>query len=547
MGQKANPTSLRLKKTNQSFNSCWYSDIYYSKLISQEFRAKQYLSNIFNQIKYPHPHLSFSLLPKKIKAMTIYLNPIESRYRRCERFQLKLVQGTSSIASHVSRRTGSLHCPDLLLTDIGQTSLQEATPSGPPSIYNLSKIGTTNHLLLPTAIDARPLGNAARENRFFVHRLLLSIAIRKGIGERLAWRKDFELFQKLHRLTWFQGREESSSFLCNKQQPITNDRRSEYRHTKIELAVKRRSKNRRDSSSTRFFHTLRSTTYNTSQTLQNLGSTKVISGNNIGSERREFSTFFDSRVFAPCSSLPITAITCRNQVGADQRSAILRCAQDRYKDCSPLPILCPSSMGSGRHKINTSRCSASYLASYSASRSSQVKSKTSDHHQMNTGIPSDGLGTWQGVQKGHPRHQQNLSPKLPFRSKDHIHVNLLESTIEKGVGCSINLCFYKSTEDGQAASFLSEEIAYYLERRVPFRRIKQLLLRELRTNYIEGVRVSCSGRVGGRSKKAQRARGEKFQWGQTSSHVFSSRLAFASRSALTSFGKVGIKVWICYK
>jgi ribosomal protein S3 len=178
---------------------------------------------------------------------------------------------------------------------------------------------------------------------------------------------------------------------------------------------------------------------------------------------------------------------------------------------------------------------------------SQVRSNSSDSHQMSTRTASDGVSVRQGVQRSHLRHQQDLCPKLPIPRKDHIYVNLLESTIEKEVGCPISLCFYKSTEDGQAASFLSEEIAYYLERRVPFRRIKQLLLRELRTDYVEGVRVNCSGRVGGRSKKAQRARGERFQWGQTSSHVFSSRLSFASRSALTSFGKVGIKVWICYK
>ena len=530
MGQKANPTSLRLKKTNQSFNSCWYSDIYYCKLLSQEFRAKKYLSNIFNQIKYPHPHLSFSLFPKKIRAMAIYLNPIQSRHRRCERLQLKLVQGTRPIARDGSGHTDSQNCPDLLLADIGRPSQSKATSEPTPLL--------TNHLLLPTGIDVRPLGNAARDKRFFVHRLLLSIAIRKGTGERLAWRKNFEVFQKLHRLTWFQGREESSSFLFSKQQLITSDRRSEYRHTKIELAndnfdlsltsQKRRSKMGRDSPTTArdcFPHTLRSISYNTSQTSQNLRSTKVIPGNITSSGRKEFLTVFNSRVFTSCSTLPITA-------DADQRSAILRWPRDGHKKCSP--------------DMSTSRCSVSNLAS-------QVRSNSSDHQQISTRTASDVHASrneahaWQGVQKSYPRHQQNLSPKLPIRRKDHIYANLLESTIEKGVGCPISLCFYKSTEDGQAASFLSEEIAYYLERRVPFRRIKQLLLRELRTDYIEGVRVNCSGRVGGRSKKAQRARGEKFQWGQTSSHVFSSRLSFASRSALTSFGKVGIKVWICYK
>ena len=533
MGQKANPTSLRLKKTNQSFNSCWYSDIYYSKLLSQELRVKQYLSNIFNQIKYPYPHLSFSLFPKKIRAMAMYLNPIESRHRRCERFQLKLVQGTSSIARNGSGRTDSQHSPDLLLTDVGSPS---GSPSKPTSMYPSSncsslpiedgyKMSTgsdlTNHLLLPITIDVCPLGNAAREKRFFVHRLLLSIAIRKGTGERLFWRKDFELFQKLHRLTWFQRREESSSFLLNKRQLITSDRRSEYRHTKIELAgynfdpskmgLKRSSKMGGDSPATLrdcFPHTLRSTTYNTSQTLQNLRSAKVIIDNSTSRERREFSTFCNSRVFAPSSSLLIR--------------------------CSSLPI--------------TTHHYPSLSMLIKDQHWYKMGTKwVQDGYKISTRTASNGLSAWQGVQKGHPRHQQNLSPKLPTPRKDHVYVNLLESTIEKGVGCSMSLCFYKSTDDGQAASFLSEEIAYYLERRVPFRRIKQLLLRELRSDYIEGVRVNCFGRVGGRSKKAQRARGERFQWGQTSSHVFSSKLSFASRNALTSFGKVGIKVWICYK
>jgi small subunit ribosomal protein S3 len=64
---------------------------------------------------------------------------------------------------------------------------------------------------------------------------------------------------------------------------------------------------------------------------------------------------------------------------------------------------------------------------------------------------------------------------------------------------------------------------------------------------MEGFRITYSGRLGGRSKKAQRSRQKTFQWGKTSSHVFSSKLSFASKSALTKFGKVGIKVWVCYK
>lgn len=124
---------------------------------------------------------------------------------------------------------------------------------------------------------------------------------------------------------------------------------------------------------------------------------------------------------------------------------------------------------------------------------------------------------------------------------------LMEAAVGVGLGASATVYPYRSRSEEQTAQFLSEEIAHYLERRVPFRRIKQVLMRELQKGCVEGMRVSCSGRVGGRSKKAQRARQEGFQWGQTSSHIFSSKLSFASRSALTPFGKVGIKVWVCYK
>ena len=64
---------------------------------------------------------------------------------------------------------------------------------------------------------------------------------------------------------------------------------------------------------------------------------------------------------------------------------------------------------------------------------------------------------------------------------------------------------------------------------------------------ITGIRISCSGRVGGRSKKAQRSRKDTFMWGETGLHVFSSDLDFAKTHAETAFGVVGVKVWVCTK
>ena len=106
----------------------------------------------------------------------------------------------------------------------------------------------------------------------------------------------------------------------------------------------------------------------------------------------------------------------------------------------------------------------------------------------------------------------------------------------------------KILQEIQNAEFLAGEIVYLLQKRAHFRQIQSFVLRKVAKNAsIKGIRLSCSGRVGGRSKKAQKSKTQSVQWGETSLHVFSSKLDFASKNASTLFGKVGIKVWLCYK
>ena len=146
----------------------------------------------------------------------------------------------------------------------------------------------------------------------------------------------------------------------------------------------------------------------------------------------------------------------------------------------------------------------------------------------------------------HPKQSKHPKRHLS-RKSGSLSLDTLEQSIGRRVGSFLTLHLYRLEKEDQAAQLLLQEVIYYLEKRVPFRRLKSVLSQELGGGNIQGVRVVCSGRVGGRSKKAQRARKEGFQLGQTSSHVFSSRLSFASGSGITSFGKIGVKVWICYR
>ena len=131
--------------------------------------------------------------------------------------------------------------------------------------------------------------------------------------------------------------------------------------------------------------------------------------------------------------------------------------------------------------------------------------------------------------------------RTPFQ--DH-----LERCIHRQLHSKCKIHFLMVHSHRQNPLFLASHIVFLLQEKMPFRRLKDQIIREVtRGGGIRGIRITCSGRVASRSKKAQKAKKESIQWGETGLHVFSSLLSFACRSAYTSFGKIGVKVWICYE
>lgn len=135
-----------------------------------------------------------------------------------------------------------------------------------------------------------------------------------------------------------------------------------------------------------------------------------------------------------------------------------------------------------------------------------------------------------------------------FQTLESKYKNYLESSLSSFYGLHLDLLPFRVKNDWQYAGFLADEIVSLLEKRIAFRRLKSKLIKQLsKVSAIRGVRITCSGRVGGKSKKAQRAKIESLKYGQTSLHVFSAPIDFSCKTARTSFGSVGVKVWICYQ
>lgn len=91
------------------------------------------------------------------------------------------------------------------------------------------------------------------------------------------------------------------------------------------------------------------------------------------------------------------------------------------------------------------------------------------------------------------------------------------------------------------AVLVAQNIAKQIEGRIQYRRaIKNAITSTMRTGA-EGIKVSISGRIGG----AEIARSEHFKEGRTPLHTLRADIDYSNAEAHTTYGRIGIKVWIC--
>jgi len=91
------------------------------------------------------------------------------------------------------------------------------------------------------------------------------------------------------------------------------------------------------------------------------------------------------------------------------------------------------------------------------------------------------------------------------------------------------------------AHLVAENIAKQLEAKVSFRRAMKRSMTGTMRMGAEGVRISCSGRLGG----AEMARREGYREGKIPLHTIRADIDYARATAYTTYGIIGVKVWIC--
>ncbi|MEK7803799.1 MAG: 30S ribosomal protein S3, partial [Deltaproteobacteria bacterium] len=90
------------------------------------------------------------------------------------------------------------------------------------------------------------------------------------------------------------------------------------------------------------------------------------------------------------------------------------------------------------------------------------------------------------------------------------------------------------------AQLVSENIALQMERRVAFRRAMKKAVTTAMKLGAKGIKVMCAGRLGG----AEIARREWYRQGRVPLHTLRADIDYGFAEALTTYGVIGIKVWI---
>jgi small subunit ribosomal protein S3 len=124
--------------------------------------------------------------------------------------------------------------------------------------------------------------------------------------------------------------------------------------------------------------------------------------------------------------------------------------------------------------------------------------------------------------------------------KSGAQVNQLRDELQHLTGKEVTIDI-KSIENPDAdAQLVADQLARQLEMRVSFRRAMKRAVANAMRSGVKGIKILCKGRLGG----AEMARREQYREGRVPLHTLRADIDYATSTAITTFGTIGVKVWI---
>ncbi len=119
-------------------------------------------------------------------------------------------------------------------------------------------------------------------------------------------------------------------------------------------------------------------------------------------------------------------------------------------------------------------------------------------------------------------------------------IEKIKNQLSKLVNEDIQISIMEIKNPDLDASLVAESIAHQIENRVSFRIAQKRAIRNTMKAGANGIKTSVSGRLGG----ADMARTEGYTEGNVPLHTLRANIDYAHKEANTTYGKIGVKVWI---
>ena len=120
-------------------------------------------------------------------------------------------------------------------------------------------------------------------------------------------------------------------------------------------------------------------------------------------------------------------------------------------------------------------------------------------------------------------------------------IDAIKDDVKKACGRDVNINIMEIRDADADAQLVAENIASQLEKRISYRRaMKQALTRSMGKNGVKGIKLLCSGRLGG----AEIARNEGYHDGSIPLQTMRADIQYGFAEAKTTYGRIGCKVWI---
>jgi small subunit ribosomal protein S3 len=120
-------------------------------------------------------------------------------------------------------------------------------------------------------------------------------------------------------------------------------------------------------------------------------------------------------------------------------------------------------------------------------------------------------------------------------------VDKLKEELKKITSNEVQINIFEIKRPELEARLVAESVARQIEGRISYRRAIKMAIQSTMRMGAEGIKVQISGRLNG----AEMARSENYKEGRTPLHTFRANIDYALVEAHTTYGRIGVKVWIC--